>query len=356
MPLSGKFSAPSPGPPRQTGMSTLTVALDDIFPEENPYAWSPTSSINIQEFVSKYKPSMVQNDGTRPWIWVRKELSPSDRLAEECVTAKEASELLQKVTERVEEIKNDRSIPVRSSKKTGAKSKKELREQEQANATVRLKEISQKHGYGCGKWLSFAPSDRVDAIWASIANSLASGPLASTVASSAKVATSPGHETPGYQHVICIYVPDVYDRDSVVEVMKVLLRHHGVNLSGVKSDLYTSIGLDSKHPSGVPSTVWKNTALLPDSEIRELKEAYYAEVMSAKKVEQHTDQNRESAPRKPGYRKRKAETDDPFASDDGECAKAKPQIQPHGSGGRDHASEQAQENEGRKAKKSKMLS
>ena len=53
--------------------------------------------------------------------------------------------------------------------------------------------------------------------------------------------------------------------------MKVLLRQHGLNLSGVKSDLYTIIGmmsfipfhcllislegLDSKHSSGIPSTV-----------------------------------------------------------------------------------------------------
>ncbi|KAI6125536.1 translation initiation factor eIF 4e-like domain-containing protein [Pisolithus croceorrhizus] len=338
-------------------MSIRTMASDDIFPEEYPYAWSPTgSSINIQEFVSKYKPSMVQNDGTRPWIWVRKELSPSDRVAEEHGATKEASELLQRVTERVEEIKNDSSIPVRSSKKTGAKSKKELREQEQANATVRLKEISQKHGYVCGKWLIFAPSDRVDAIWASVARSLSSGPLASTVASAAKVATSPEHETPGYQHVICIYVPDVYDRDNVVEVMKVLLRQHGVNLSGVKSDLYTSIGLDSKHPSGVPSTVWKNTALLPDSEIRELKEAYFAEVTSTKNVDKRTDQKRESAPRKPGHRKRKAETDDPFASDDGESDKAEPQKQPHGSDGRNNTTEQAQENKRSQAKKSRISS
>ena len=60
------------------------------------------------------------------------------------------------------------------------------------------------------------------------------------------------------------------------QVMKVLLRHHGANLSGVKSNLYTAIGarrvshvprgtapyspavpagLDSKHASGIQSTV-----------------------------------------------------------------------------------------------------
>ena len=56
--------------------------------------------------------------------------------------------------------------------------------------------------------------------------------------------------------------------------MKVLLRNHGLNLAGVKSNLYTMIGmfcmsglqrflstpiafpgLDSKHSSGIPSTV-----------------------------------------------------------------------------------------------------
>jgi hypothetical protein len=56
--------------------------------------------------------------------------------------------------------------------------------------------------------------------------------------------------------------------------MKILLKNHGMNLSGVKSNLYTAIGasnqknfyfteefliidagLDSKHSSGIPSTV-----------------------------------------------------------------------------------------------------
>ena len=84
--------------------------------------------------------------------------------------------------------------------------------------------------------LIFAPSDRVDAIWASVASgsmlsywdlinpncvisdSLVSGPLEATVAVSAKVATSPEYETQGYQHVICVYIPDVYDKENVTEV------------------------------------------------------------------------------------------------------------------------------------------
>ena len=90
--------------------------------------------------------------------------------------------------------------------------------------------------------------------------SLVSGPLRSTSAYLAKVETSPEQETANFKHLICVYIPDVYDKASVTEVplffalyvewsevyskqvMKVLLRNHGANLSGVKSDLYTTIG------------------------------------------------------------------------------------------------------------------
>lgn len=67
-------------------------------------------------------------------------------------------------------IQNDPSIPLRSSKKTGTKSKKDAREQvgqptlshnallkfptiqAQAEATEKLAGIAVKHGYVSGKW------------------------------------------------------------------------------------------------------------------------------------------------------------------------------------------------------------
>ena len=129
----------------------------------------------------------------------------------------------------------------------------------------------------------FASADRVDALWTRLATSLVSGALAETAARAAKVATArPGAGENG-QHVLCVYLPDVYDLDAVRDVMRVLLRDVGARLSGVKPDLYTAVGsyqvsayasltlvagLDSKHPSGVSSTVWKNTAVLPEAEIK----------------------------------------------------------------------------------------
>ena len=51
-------------------------------------------------------------------------------------------------------------------------------------------------------------------------DSLVSGPLSSTSAFLAKVATSPQNDTANYSHLICVYMPDAYDQASVTEVWK----------------------------------------------------------------------------------------------------------------------------------------
>uniref|UniRef100_D8Q9T6 Uncharacterized protein n=1 Tax=Schizophyllum commune (strain H4-8 / FGSC 9210) TaxID=578458 RepID=D8Q9T6_SCHCM len=322
---------------------------EDTLPSEYKYVWKPTSDMSLDDFLKKYRPSMVQNDGTKPWIWVagNKDHATPDGWTD---AIEEASEILKETTEKVESIKNDASIPVRSNKKTGARSKKEVREEVQAEATKKLKEISQKHKYVTGKWLIFAPADKVDLIWSGIARSLVSGPLSATAAFTAKVSTSPEHDQPNYQHVMCIYVPDVYDKDAMAEVrsfstihasslmftmlndifqiMRILLRNHGVSLSGVKSDLYTYIGIDSKHPSGIPSTIWKNNAVIPDAEAKELKDAFYKELAEKKPEAPASSADKSGtiadkagvatdkpapAPKKPLLKKKKAK--DPFASD-----------------------------------------
>ncbi|KAI0827892.1 hypothetical protein BC628DRAFT_1431819 [Trametes gibbosa] len=303
---------------------------DDIIPEGYPYQWTPDAELSLQDFLSKYKPSMVQNDGTKPWLWVHKSDAAPETKCDDAAMA-EAAALLSQITQRVQQIQDDASIPIRSNKKKGLKSKKELREEVQHEATAKLKEISNNHGCVSGKWLIFAPPDRVDTVWNHIANSLVSGPLASTCAYAAKVATSPQSETPNYSHLVSVYVPDVYDQPSVTEVMKVLLRSHGLNLMGAKSNLYTSIGIDSKHPSGIPSTVWKNTALMKDTEIkacpprlgrdmqRALKEEYFNGLNTAKTVAAEETAGKKAAggdSKKPKLKLKRKGGDNPFGSDE----------------------------------------
>ncbi|KAH8087844.1 translation initiation factor eIF 4e-like domain-containing protein [Cristinia sonorae] len=295
---------------------------EDAAPTEYPYLWTPDSEISVKDFLNKHKPSMIQDDGTKPWIWVRKSSSRTTDYSDEAV--EEATQYLEEVTKKVESIKNDDSIPVRANKKKGTKSKKEVREEVQNEATEKLQDISVRHKFVSGKWLVFAPTDRVDMVWSAIAASLIEGPLSHTCADVAKVATCPKNETPNYQHVLCLYMPNVYDKDAVTEVMKVLLGKHGMNLMGVKSDLYTAIGLDSKHASGVQSTVWRNTALMKDAEMKELKDKYFADLNASKSTAETKPAADEDAPKESGSKdkpakpklKRKAKNDDPFASDD----------------------------------------
>lgn len=70
--------------------------------------------------------------------------------------------------------------------------------------------------------------------------SLVSGPLAETSAFQAKVATSPQEENPNYQHVICVYMPDVYDKDAVTKV--------GVVISSFNRNVLKSLGYASSPP------------------------------------------------------------------------------------------------------------
>ncbi|KAG1818345.1 hypothetical protein EV424DRAFT_1472765 [Suillus variegatus] len=324
---------------------------DDAVPQEYPYFWSKGSSIALPDFLMKYKPSMVQNDGTKPWIWVEgSKQNPDTSESNAAAAISEAAALLKEVSQRVEEIKEQMS-------------KKDVREKVQADATEKLKDISIRHNYVCGKWLIFAPADKVDLIWSKIATSLVSGALASTCAFLTKVSTSPANETPHYQHVICLYIPDVYDKEAVTDVMKVLLRNHGVNLSGVKSDLYTGVGLDSKHSSGIPSTVWKNTTLLADSEIKGLKDIYFSELnvasTSVAKPDEKKDQPSTTTKKKPVLKK-KTQEDDPFASEDeadAQEAERKQKVQAKGkSGKRSQTSDMdanADESDGPKTKKKK---
>ncbi|KAF9777872.1 hypothetical protein BJ322DRAFT_1102259 [Thelephora terrestris] len=315
---------------------------EDTAPQfsDYPYSWDPGCGVTLDDFLKK-RPSMVEDDGTKPWIWVK----GSDPLREDAnidAALEEAADLLKEVSARVEEIKNDPSIPVRSNKKTGARSKKEIREEAQSEATTKLREIALRNGYLTGKWLVFTTPDKVDAIWNRLAHSLVSGPLSQTSAFHAKVSTTPRSPGPNYQHVICVYLPNVFDKDDVtktgallnpscLQVMKVLLRNHGLNLSGAKSDLYTGIHLDSKHASGIPSTVWKNASLLKEDEIKQLKDEFFSSLEAEKhkkddakgkvgdgKEDEKAESTSKPKPKPRLQLKKKKVDDDPFASDDEE--------------------------------------
>ncbi|EJU04991.1 hypothetical protein DACRYDRAFT_114291 [Dacryopinax primogenitus] len=252
-------------------------------PVDYVYSWSSEHELPLEQFLSKHKPSMIQDNGSKPWIWVRRPESVAPAMPDGVV--EEALSILEDATQ-----KNDDKIPTRSNKKTGARSKKELREEVQVKASEELKKLSQDKEFTHGKWLFFAQPDSVDGMWTRIARSLASD------------------ERP--QHLICVYLPDLYDKAAVTEVLKVLIGKVGLTPSSAKTDLYTQIGIDSKHPSGIRSTIWQVKELLKEDELQKLRDEFTAGQNSFR-------------PSKPKMTTKK---DDPFGDEEDENDNPKPAI------------------------------
>ncbi|KAG9100968.1 hypothetical protein FRC06_003483 [Ceratobasidium sp. 370] len=233
---------------------------------------------------------MVVDDGTKPWIWVRRvehepldETDPSGE-SDESSKLEQAKKLLDQYTEKIIAVQRnagaqkDDSIPVRSNKKKGLRSKKEVREEIMVEAAKEFKRISQESQLTCGKWLFFAAPDNIDAVFARLAHDLVTGALSKTSAFCAKVATTPSTVEPNHRYLICLYLPDLYDKDAVTEVLRTACRSIGVRPNSAKTDLYTMIGLDSKHPSGMKSTIWNPTDLVPEAELKALLDTYWEDV------------------------------------------------------------------------------
>ncbi|KAJ7686474.1 hypothetical protein B0H17DRAFT_1169735 [Mycena rosella] len=275
---------------------------EEVIPRDYTYAWTVASDLPLPDFLEKYKPSVVQNNGKKPWIWVRGGPRARDD-AGKAGALREGGALLKEIIARVKQIKDDASIPLQPNKQAGVESKKQVREQVQAEAAEKFTEIATRNGWVSGKWMIFAPVEKVDVIWADLATSLVSGPLAATCAFMAKVATaSAGGISLTSGHLICLYVPDVYDKPGITQVMSVLARYHGIAPISVKANMFGALGIDSKHPSGVQTSPWKYAELMTSKEFKALKKDYNADVKAKKLV----------APAKAKPPPRKKFDDEPF--------------------------------------------
>lgn len=108
----------------------------------------------------------------------------------------------------------------------------------------------------------FPRNENVDSVWARVARSVAIGPLREVGVTMAKVATAePGADENG-SHVVIVYIDNIYDKELATKVLTSLLEDHGLEPSASKSDLYTLLGIDSKHPSGMRSSIWRPAELI----------------------------------------------------------------------------------------------
>ncbi|EIW68175.1 hypothetical protein TREMEDRAFT_63344 [Tremella mesenterica DSM 1558] len=136
-------------------------------------------------------------------------------------------------------------------------------------------QVSLRSGWTVGKWLLFPKPHEIDKVWSVVASSVAHGPLRDAGVFLSKVAPKNTHNLES-SHLICLYIHDVYDLIAVRKVLETLIRHHGLEPTAVKSDLYTLAGIDSNHPTKLRSSIWRPYEVLPGgkTEVEALKEEF----------------------------------------------------------------------------------
>jgi hypothetical protein len=118
-----------------------------------------------------------------------------------------------------------------------------------------LEMLARKHNLVVGKWLCFASSKDIDAVWNIIARAVVNGQLGA----SAKVGSKEGNK----YHVICVYTDDYLDlkeRNRIGQELKRILKSTCIRKLQYKPDIYTHLGIYAGHPyiKPVVSTMqWK---------------------------------------------------------------------------------------------------
>ncbi|KAK6536144.1 hypothetical protein TWF281_000391 [Arthrobotrys megalospora] len=240
-------------PPRTVG-SLTGIDLPGVKVFSLPVFEGPSNPIHLNEFLKKYKPSTNFYRGVGPWIFVKEDNSKpgyphskSDNYACEI----KSRDLLNKTTERVESydaglVRND-GQPVSQSLPRHPF----LLERVFKSAGDELRQLAVKYNYTCGAWFLHVPENQVDQIFSDLARSLIAGQLRRTAAHAVKVTPSGLPAIPRGIHVICVTIPDAWDRKACKEVLEILVGIHGLTPVGCKPELFVQLGYGHLHRSGI---------------------------------------------------------------------------------------------------------
>ncbi|BGP56494.1 hypothetical protein JCM8202v2_004115 [Rhodotorula sphaerocarpa] len=222
----------------------------------------PATPEEADAFLSAHKPSSA-TEVPSGWLWVEpdsakaaKQFHHEARSEAEDKFLAEGAAVVERLTNRCAEIKT--TAPVRANKAKGIQSQKQLREEAHERFNTEVKELAFKHNILTGKWLFYVGEEGIDAVWSKIfkAVALADGALIKTGAvHCAKTAYT------RKDRVICVYCDNSWDKEAVGRVFRVLVEDLGL------SDANTLLGIDSKHESGIRSSLWTKHDFMTKDEI-----------------------------------------------------------------------------------------
>ncbi|PWN51896.1 hypothetical protein IE53DRAFT_367676 [Violaceomyces palustris] len=250
--------------------------------------WKPSLDIDLDVWLDMNKPSLTPSSpGGDGWIWVTTERKPGrNHVLGELDDWNTAVELVDLAVKERETINNDPTIPLRASRAKGA-SKKQRRMEIEGKLRSDLAELGNKRaGWRSGKWMLFVSPSYVDYVFAKLAKSVFEGSLSQlrkarcyTIKAATKDAAERGDDSHGSSfmrndgsgtYLICVYFENVWNKEHATEVLRCLIESDGERPTACKPDLYTLLGINSKHESGLRSTIYQPKELFTLDEVEEM--------------------------------------------------------------------------------------
>ncbi|QRW25317.1 hypothetical protein RhiXN_07266 [Rhizoctonia solani] len=154
--------------------------------DEYEYSWKPSAGMSIDEFLQKYKPTMVFDDGTKPWIWVRRlEHEPLDSVNSTDIDSTRSDTSIIERGQKLLEITQERSRTFkyyrRFNREERTKKQEGNSEETATEATEKFKQLCQESGLTSGKLLFFVQAEHIDGAFSRIARDLITGALSKTL-------------------------------------------------------------------------------------------------------------------------------------------------------------------------------
>ncbi|CAO1636025.1 unnamed protein product [Parajaminaea phylloscopi] len=244
-------------------------------------SWTATSAgvkSGLNQFLDSNLPSKTKSVGNESFIYVcsgrRSEPKAQEQLTMKNALAEAQAEMLQLQT-AYETIDHDDRIPLRQSKAKGrSKAQRKKALTDRLGAEV-LPSLAQEGGLDGGKWLFFKDEAYVDGTFRALAHSIVDGPLSKTRANVHTVKVSCCDRLrDGKEYLIALHFDDIWSAETAREVAETVIRHHSQFSRACKTDLYSVLEIDSKHWSGLSSSLYNLNTLVPQDVQKELKEAY----------------------------------------------------------------------------------
>ena len=229
-------------------------------PVNNMYEASPSGrhlSEPVSEFLSRLPPCSTPISLHGPWIYIADPRYHDNPTSEDLAGFRQIGHrLLDEYTAKKEKVENSMA-----GKPKGTITKKLTPDRKKLETDIYA--AAREKGIKSGKWMLFPPADKVDEIWALVANAVADGEMGHA----AKVAVDDGSGD-NKARLICLYTEDHANKDDVKRVLERLVGLGLVTNRGdarpiyYKADCYTDLDIMSGNEWGLKPTLYSSADFL----------------------------------------------------------------------------------------------